>query len=413
MKIFPCVIGLGYVGLPVFLRLKSKFNTVGFDIDKNRIKSLKKRIDINNEFNHSQLVLKNNSFLTDNKQNIKKCNFFIVTVPTPVFKNNLPNLQPLISASKIISSVLKKGDIVFYESTVYPGITDYLTTNFLEKNNFKNNVDFFVGYSPERINPGDKKHSIENISKIVACKTNDKKIIKIIFRIYNQISKTIVFTNKVKEAELAKALENTQRDLNIALMNEMFIFCEKLKIDFKLVRDLASTKWNFLNFSPGLVGGHCLPVDPYYLSYLAKKNNFNLKTIVAARKVNNYMSKFIKNFLNVRLLKIGKTINNAKILIAGLTYKENVSDIRNSISLDIFNSLVKKNKNVYGLDHFIPDSYIKKNKNLFKNYVNKKYDAVIFLVKHDKFKKLFIKLKRQNLLVIDPFNFFKEKLLNI
>jgi UDP-N-acetyl-D-galactosamine dehydrogenase len=408
MKIFPCVIGLGYVGLPVFLRLQSKFTTVGFDINKNRIKSLKKRIDINNEFSHSQLVLKNNSFLTDNIKDIKKCNFFIVTVPTPVFKNNLPNLQPLISASKIISSILKKKDIVFYESTVYPGITDYLTVNFLEKNNFKNNIDFFVGYSPERINPGDKKHSIENISKVVACITNNKKIIRIIFKIYSQISKKVVFTKKIKEAELAKALENTQRDLNIALMNEMFIFCEKLKLDFKLVRDLAGTKWNFLNFSPGLVGGHCLPVDPYYLTYLAKKNSFDLNTILAARKVNNYMSIFIKKYLNTRLIEIGKTIYNSKILIAGLTYKENVSDMRNSISLNIFNSLVKNNKNVYGLDHLIPDNYIKNNINLFKNYSDKNYDAVIFLVNHHKFKNLFNKLKNKNLLVIDPFNFFKK-----
>jgi UDP-N-acetyl-D-galactosamine dehydrogenase len=408
MKIFPCVIGLGYVGLPVFLRLQSKFKTAGFDINKSRIKFLKKKIDVNNELNHQQLVLKNNSFLTENIKDIEKCNFFIVTVPTPVFKNNLPNLLPLISASKVISSILKKKDIVFYESTVYPGITDYLTVNFLEKSNFKNNIDFFVGYSPERINPGDKKHSIDNISKIVACNTNDKEIIKIIFKIYRQICKKVFFTKKINEAELAKALENTQRDLNIALMNEMFIFCEKFKLDFKLVRDLAATKWNFINFSPGLVGGHCLPVDPYYITYLAKKNDLELKTIVAARSVNNYMYVFIKKYLAERLIKLGKTIYNSKILIAGLTYKENVSDMRNSISLKIFNSLLKNNKNVYGLDHFISSNFIKKNKNILKNYNNKRFDAIIFLVKHDKFKSLYEVLKNKNLLILDPFSFFTK-----
>jgi len=253
MKIFPCVIGLGYVGLPIFLRLQKKFKTVGFDNNHDRILELNKRIDRNKEFKKNELYFKNNSIVSYSLEEIKNCNFYIVAVPTPIYKNNKPNISVLKLVSENLSSILKKNDIVFYESTVYPGITDFLAKNILSKRSkFKLGIDFYVGYSPERINPGDKIHTIEKISKIVSLDCNRKDIINKVYKVYNLLTKKIVFTKKIKEAETAKVIENTQRDLNIALMNEILVFCEKLKLDFHLVKKLASTKWNFLNFKPGL-----------------------------------------------------------------------------------------------------------------------------------------------------------------
>jgi UDP-N-acetyl-D-galactosamine dehydrogenase len=407
MKIFPCVIGLGYVGLPIFLRLQKKYKIIGFDNNRERIIELNKKLDRNKEFKKKELVLKNNSIFSYSFEEIKNCNFYIIAVPTPIYKNNNPNISFLKSISNNLSSVLKMQDIVFYESTVYPGTTDFLAKNILaKKSRLKLGVDFYVGYSPERINPGDKIHTIEKISKIVSFNCNNKEIINKVYKVYNLLTKRIIFTKKIKEAETAKVIENTQRDLNIALMNEILIFCNKLKLDFHIVKKLASTKWNFLNFNPGLVGGHCLPVDPYYLSHIAHKNGLELKTILAGRKTNNYMFNYIVNYLKNELKKINKNIYNAKIVVLGLTYKENVSDIRNSLALKIYKHLNKFNKKVIGIDSNISD-YERAKYGIKKDYDKKKYDAVILLVNHDKYKNIYKKLRNNCDVFLDLFNFYK------
>jgi UDP-N-acetyl-D-galactosamine dehydrogenase len=407
MKIFPCVIGLGYVGLPIFLRLQRKFKTVGFDNNRSRVLELNKTIDRNKEFKRKELLLKNKSVVTCSLEEIKNCNFYIVAVPTPIYKNNKPNISSLKLVSENLSSVLKKDDIVFYESTVYPGITEFLASKILsKKNKLRLGFDFYVGYSPERINPGDRIHTIEKISKIVSLDCNRKQIINKVYKVYALLTKKIIFTKKIKEAETAKVIENTQRDLNIALMNEILVFCDKLKLDFHLVKKLAATKWNFLNFNPGLVGGHCLPVDPYYLSFIAKQHGLKLRTILAGRETNNYMSKYIISYLKNKLKKINKNIFNAKILLVGLTYKENVSDIRNSLALEIYRHLKKYNKKVIGIDYNVSDKDRIKYK-IEKKFDKKKYDAVVFLVKHKNYEDIYNKLKNGNSIIMDIFNFYK------
>ena len=264
-KIFPSIIGLGYVGLPIFLRLKKRFQTIGFDINKSRIDSLSKKKDLNKEFSSNELKLEKNSFFTNDIIQLKESNFFIVTVPTPIYPDNTPDLRNLIDVSHILKKVLKKGDIVFFESTVYPGVTENICTPILEKGSkLQNNADFFVGYSPERINPGDKDHSIEKISKVVAIKKEKHFQAK---NIYKYLAKNLILTENIQEAEASKVIENIQRDLNIGLMNEIYKVCSKSNINFSKVIKLASSKWNFINYKPGLVGGHCLPVDPYYFSW--------------------------------------------------------------------------------------------------------------------------------------------------
>ena len=407
MKIFPCVIGLGYVGLPIFLRLQRKFKTVGFDNNRSRVLELNKTIDRNKEFKRKELLLKNKSVVTCSLEEIKNCNFYIVAVPTPIYKNNKPNISSLKLVSENLSSVLKKDDIVFYESTVYPGITEFLASKILsKKNKLRLGFDFYVGYSPERINPGDRIHTIEKISKIVSLDCNRKQIINKVYKVYALLTKKIIFTKKIKEAETAKVIENTQRDLNIALMNEILVFCDKLKLDFHLVKKLAATKWNFLNFNPGLVGGHCLPVDPYYLSFIAKQHGLKLRTILAGRETNNHMSKYIISYLKNKLKKINKNIFNAKILLVGLTYKENVSDIRNSLALEIYRHLKKYNKKVIGIDYNVSDKDRIKYK-IEKKFDKKKYDAVVFLVKHKNYEDIYNKLKNGNSIIMDIFNFYK------
>ena len=300
-KLYPCIIGLGYVGLPLFVSLKRKFKLVGYDIDVKRINELKNYRDRNREFNKKDLKLNKGCLITSNHNDIKRSNFYIVTVPTPIKKNKLPDLSYIKSAFSTIAKFIKNNDIIILESTVYPGTTLDICKNIVQKNN--NNINFFIGYSSERINPGDKIYNIKNITKVVSIDAN-KEIISSVKKIYKSVSKKIVFTKKVNEAELSKLIENTQRDLNIGLMNEIMILCEKANLDFKEVLRLASTKWNFLKFKPGLVGGHCLPVDPYYLSHYAKKLKFETKITLAARKTNNFMEEFIfkKIFLELKML---------------------------------------------------------------------------------------------------------------
>ena len=386
----PAILGLGYVGLPIFLKLHSKFNTLGFDINKNRVVQLKKGFDKNKEFTKKKLLLKNNSKFVKNINYLKKANFFIVTVPTPIYKNNKPDLRNIIHASNILSKVLKKGDIIFYESTVFPGVTESVCIPILEKNsNLKENKDFFVGYSPERINPGDKMHNINKINKVVAFKNKNQK--SHVVKIYKNLSKKLFFTNDIKEAEASKVIENIQRDLNIGLMNEIYKVCDHSKINFKKVIKLANTKWNFIPFNPGLVGGHCLPVDPYYFSWFAKKNGINTNIILAARKTNNEMANYVfKNFLKkIRALKIKK--KNIRILILGITYKKNVSDLRNSLAVNVYTLIKKSFLNTKVYDPLVQNKFKKKFNLIEKNQIQN-FDIYITLTDHDCFKKIKKKL---------------------
>jgi len=406
MNIRPCIVGLGYVGLPIFLRLSKNYSTIGFDINKSRIKELKSKIDLNSEYKKKDLILNNNSNFTYNEKDIQSCNFFIITVPTPIYKNKNPDLRPLILATKIISKFIKKSDIVFYESTVYPGVTEEVCTKVIEKiSKLKSQQDFFVGYSPERINPGDSEHKVEKINKIVAFKEVPYEIKNKIINVYKKISKKIILSNSIKESETSKVIENIQRDINIAFVNEIFMICKKLDLNFSNIIKLASTKWNFLKFTPGLVGGHCLPVDPYYLYALAKKNNINAKFMLAGRNVNNEM----ENFIYKSIIKKINSLNCKKILIAGATYKANVADVRNSLALNIYKRL-KKNENfdTYCFDPIINNKYAIKYKILNRLNFNLNFDLIVPLVSHTKLLKDLNLYKNSNTIFFDIFDFYKK-----
>ncbi len=301
-KIYPVVIGLGYVGLPIFLNLKENFKTVGFDINKKRINDLKNKKDYNKEFTHKDLKLKKKSIFTNKLKDIKKGNFYIIAVPTPVDKKNIPNLELLKKSCKFLSKVIKKNDIIFFESTVYPTVTDKICIPILKKSGMRENRDFYVWYSTERINPGYKKKTLKSITKIVAFKNN--KIKTSVNKVYSKISKKIIYTKNIVEAETSKVIENIQRDLNIALINEIYKVCDASNINFKNVIRLAKSKWNFISFEPGLVGGHCLPVDPYYFSYFAKKMGAKTDIILNGRKTNNDMINFISNKISKKIFQI-------------------------------------------------------------------------------------------------------------
>ena len=384
--------------MPVFVSLNNKFKSIGYDIDENRVKSLNNGIDTNNEFNKKSLILKNKSKITSNENNLKKCNFYIITVPTPVGINKLPDLKYIVSACKTISKYIKKDDIIFLESTVFPGTTEEICKKILKRNiNFK----FHIGYSSERINPGDKIHNIKNISKVVSINSN-RNVVSRVKKVYSSLSKKIIFTKKVKEAELSKLIENTQRDLNIALMNELMVLCHKTDLNFDEVIRLARSKWNFLDFSPGLVGGHCLPVDPYYLSYYANKSNFKTKVTLAGRDVNNSMELFIFNKIYKKISKI-KNIKKKRIIFSGLTYKPNVADLRNSIPIKIYKKLKTIFPNLIPYEPIL-NKKIAKRLNIEVEFKNiKKGEVFIILVKHTKFKNLYSYVRKNNKLLIDPF----------
>ncbi len=385
MRTKVCVIGIGYVGLPIFLNLSKTLSVTGFDINKKRIIKLNKFVDIYKEFKKNEIKLfkKKKSILTSNIADIKKCNFFIVTVPTPIFKNKNPDLRMLINSCELIGKILKKNDIVFFESTVFPGVTNKICKKTLEKiSGLKSSKDFFLGYSPERINPGDKTKKLNTINKIVAFNDNSSKRIKIVKDIFKKISKKITYTNDIESAETAKVIENIQRDLNIGLFNEIYKFCDKAKINFKEVINLASTKWNFIKFKPGLVGGHCLPVDPYYLSYISKKHKLKMEILLAGRNVNNQMENYAFKKILSELKKYKLNLKD-KILIAGESYKPNVGDQRNSIAQKIILKLLKRNNRIKVFDPTIDNKYFyKRYRTNFLNYQDK-YDAIIQLVNHD------------------------------
>jgi len=399
VKIKPCIFGLGYIGLPLFQELKKNYVTVGYDKNIDRVNELNNKIDRNYEYRQIDLINKNSIF-TYNQKDVADANFYIVCVPTPIYKNKKPNLNPLIVAINTIANYIKKNDIIFIESTVYPGTTENICKKNIEKKTkLKEGKDFYIGYSPERINPGDKVHTVKNVKKIVSIKTDKKLVLDKVKKIYKSISRKIIITENIKEAEAAKVFENVQRDVNIALINELFLIAHKLKINFHEVYKLASTKWNFLPFKPGLVGGHCLPVDPYYLSYISKKNNYNPKMLLAGREINDSMEKHI---IKIIIKKISN-IKNKKILFIGLSYKKNVSDMRNSLAFNVFNYFVKKKYNVTGLEPHLPLSM------KFKNVIKKikipiKYNIVIVLNKHNNLDNIVSKIKKdKKILLLNPF----------
>lgn len=390
-----CVIGLGYVGLPILLRLSNKYMCVGYDNNLERINDLKRGKDKFLEFKKKELNKK--SILYSNSLNdVKGCNLFIVTVPTPIYKNKKPDLSHLKDVCYKISKIINKNNIIIFESTVYPGLTNNFCIPILEKSSkLKLGVDFFVGYSPERVNPGDKRHTLKMINKILAYPHSFKK--SEIIKIYSNLGKKIIFSNNIIEAETAKVIENIQRDVNIGLINEIYLACDKLNINFKNVNYLASTKWNFLNFKPGLVGGHCLPVDPYYFSYICKKNNFDTKITLAGRNINDSMTKII--IKNIKYQIKVKKLPKKKILICGLTYKKDVADIRNSLSLKIYNKI--KNKNIRGYDPLINKKLARKLGLINNKKDLGKFDAYVFLTEHSILEK---KIKNfKNKIIIRPF----------
>ena len=392
----PCIIGLGYVGLPILLNLSRKYESIGYDNNFNRIKKLSKGEDFFNEFKKKELINKSIKY-TNSLEAIKNYNLYIVTVPTPILKNKSPDLKHLKDVCSNLSKIIKKNDIIIFESTVYPGLTNDYCVPLLEKNNSsKEGLDFFVGYSPERVNPGDKNHDLNKINKILAYPHTYLK--KDLIKLYSLVSKKIIFSKNIKEAEAAKVIENIQRDVNIGLINEIYLVCKKLKLDFNNVIDLASTKWNFLRFSPGLVGGHCLPVDPYYFAHISKKNNFETKITLAGRSINDAMAKTIKNeiILEIRKNNIDK---KKKILVCGLSYKKNVADLRNSLSLKIYNDLKKKYKNIKGYDPLIDSSYKKKYDLINSKNKFLKFDIYVLLTNHSVIEKNLKSLSKNKIII--------------
>ena len=387
------IIGLGYVGLPLALEFAKKRSVVGFDINKERIKELNSGIDKNLEFTKKELQDSKQLNFTDIEENLKSENCYIITVPTPVDEFKKPNLKPLFKASEMISKILNKGDLVIYESTVYPGCIEEECIPILEKfSGLEFNKDFFCGYSPERINPGDKNHTISNIKKITSGSTPE--IADLIDDLYNEI--VTVGTHKassIKVAEAAKVIENTQRDLNIALINEFSILFSKMNIDTEAVLDAAGSKWNFLPFKPGLVGGHCIGVDPYYLTYKAESIGYHPKIILAGRELNDNMGVHVASELVKEMKKRNIEINGAKILIMGLTFKENCADVRNSGIVNVIKKLQEFNCN---LDFHDPWANRDEIKEIFKTYPHSElsqntYDGVVIAVAHEKFKEMGIK----------------------
>ena len=395
------ITGLGYVGLQVALAFSKKYKTIGFDIDITRIKELKKNFDKTNEVEEKKL-LESKLLFTHNIQDLKGYNFHIIAVPTPIDRRNIPDLRILKKATQNIGKIIKKNDIIIYESTVYPGLTEEICIPMLEKfSGLKNIIDFQVGYSPERINPGDKKNNFMKINKLVSAQTT--KSLNVIYKLYSSVTNgKIIKVKTIKEAEAAKVIENTQRDINVALINEFSMIFNKLNINTKNVLRAASSKWNFLNFEPGLVGGHCIGVDPYYLTYKSKQAGINPKLILAGRKTNDQMPKYIVT----KILSMFVKRKKLNINIMGLTFKENCADIRNSKVLDIIKLLINKGHNINLYDPYLKNININNKRFVVKSIKNfKKADVIIIAVKHSKYLSLsnnfFVKNIKSNGLIFD------------
>ncbi len=381
------VIGLGYVGLPLALEFAKKFRVIGFDINAPRVEMMKNNIDPSKELESSAFNNTDILFTTD-PDDLKAAHFFIVAVPTPIDKHKTPNLGPVLGASKTVGKVLKKGDYVVYESTVYPGCTEDDCVPILEEQSgLKMGKDFKLGYSPERINPGDKVRTLTNILKIVS--GNDAESLKEISSLYKSIIIPGVHeAESIKVAEAAKIIENTQRDLNIALMNELAIIFDKMDIDTNAVLEAAGTKWNFLKFFPGLVGGHCIGVDPYYLTYKAKKLGYDPQVILSGRRINDGMPGFVAKRMTQYLINEGKNPSDCKVLVLGVTFKENVADIRNSKIADLITELHGYSINTELYDPYASPEEVKEEYGLdMIPQPGTGYDAVITAVSHEQFKK--------------------------
>ncbi|MBN1843526.1 MAG: nucleotide sugar dehydrogenase [Deltaproteobacteria bacterium] len=379
-----CIIGLGYVGLPLAVLLAEKYDVLGFDINPDRIEELKQHMDPTNEVDPETLEKSNIEF-TDNAEIISGCKFIIVTVPTPIDKHRVPDLQAIEKATELIGKHLSQGAVVVYESTVYPGVTEDICVPILEtESGLSWKKDFNVGYSPERINPGDREHTIDRIIKVVS--GDSPGISDFLADIYGSvITAGVHLAPNIKTAEAAKVIENTQRDLNIALMNELSIIFNKLGIGTKEVLEAAGTKWNFLRFEPGLVGGHCIGVDPYYLTHKAETVGYRPQIILAGRRINDNMGKYVAENAVRMLIRAGKTVKGSKVLILGLTFKENISDIRNTKVIDIYGELKEYDIDVYVNDPCAYKDEVRHAYNIELTHDiegNKPYDAIILAVKH-------------------------------
>ena len=386
-----CIIGLGYVGLPLAHAFSKKYSVVGFDINKPRVDELNAGFDRTLELSEIEVKesIENGMIYSTNMDDIKDCNVYIVTVPTPIDSSNRPDLTPLIKSSQTIGKVLKKDDIVIYESTVYPGVTEEVCVPQLENvSGLTFNKDFFCGYSPERINPGDKEHTVTKILKITAGST--PAIADVVDELYKSI--IIAGTHKassIKVAEAAKVIENTQRDVNIALINELALIFDTMNISTNDVIEAAATKWNFIKLKPGLVGGHCIGVDPYYLTHKAEELGYKPNLILGARQINNGMGKYIAEKTIKLMIKSGKIIKDSNVLVMGLTFKENCPDIRNTKVVDIIKEIQDYGTNIDVYEPWIDEKdkgYYNYNfvENPFEN--SKRYDAIVVAVGHDKFK---------------------------
>lgn len=414
MKI--AVIGLGYVGLPLAVGFGKKFNVVGFDLDDTRVKELHNGYDRTNELNDSELSILNKIKITTNKEDISDSDVYIITVPTPVDKNNKPNLKPIISASEVIGSLLKKNNLVIYESTVFPGCTEEICVPILEKSSrLKYNSDFFCGYSPERISPGDRVHTFKNITKIVS--GSNKDTLDIVDMLYGSVVVAGTYrASSIQVAEAAKVIENTQRDINIAIVNELALIFDRLNINTSEVLEAASTKWNFLPFKPGLVGGHCIGVDPYYLTHKAFEVGYHPEVILAGRKINDNMGNFIAEKTVSEI--VNKDINpiNAKITILGLAFKENCPDFRNTKVLKIIEKLNDYNCQINIADSWVSEEEVKNNLGIDLISIDDivKQDAIIIAVGHREYCSFKIvdwkKMLKPNGAIIDVKSLFNSKM---
>ena len=408
-----CLIGLGYVGLPLAVAFAEKFKVVGFDISNNRIQELKNGHDKTLEIEDDLLQsVKSNIIYTGNIQDAKDCNIYIVTVPTPIDSTNRPDLTPLVESSKDVGAVLSQGDIVIYESTVYPGVTEDICVPELEKSSgMKFNKDFFCGYSPERINPGDKEHTVTKILKVTSGSTIE--IAKQVDDLYKEIiTAGTHLASSIKVAEASKVIENTQRDVNIALINELALIFDQMNIDTNEVLEAAGTKWNFIKLTPGLVGGHCIGIDPYYLTFKAEEVGYKPDLILAARQINNGMSKYISDQTIKEMIKAGQTIKGSEILILGVSFKENCPDMRNTKVVDIIEELKDFGVNVDVYDPWIDyeEERAWYKHGLIDNPLesDKQYDAIVVAVGHRQFKNYtaedFNKITKENTILMDVKN---------
>lgn len=388
-----CVIGLGYVGLPLARLFSTKYETVGFDMNRQRVAELMTGHDSTLEVSDEllQSALDGGFVCTSDIDDIRSCNFYIVAVPTPVDKNNNPDLKPLYGASMTVGKVISKGDVVVYESTVYPGVTEDECIPVVEKNSgLKYNEDFFAGYSPERINPGDKEHTVEKIKKVTSGSTPE------IGRFVNKVYASVITAGThlaptIKVAEAAKVIENSQRDINIAFVNELSKIFTRMGIDTQDVLEAASTKWNFLPFKPGLVGGHCIGVDPYYLAQCAQRCGYNPEIILAGRRMNDGMGEYVANQVVKLMLKKGVQVLGSEILILGFTFKENCPDVRNTKVIDICKALTEYNVNISVYDPWAATEIVKREYGIELTNelpIGKRFDAVILSVAHTEFKNL-------------------------